>query len=489
MSRVPAPHAGQAGTAAPLRLAGDEAARCIHCGFCLPACPTYQVFGQEKHSPRGRIQLVKAWSDGWLEPDPSFVEALDLCLGCRACETACPVNVRYGVILEGARDELSQRRAGRWTQVLQRWVLRHIAAHPGRLGRLAGLTARLVRSAAGQWAAALAARRPGGWLAAVLPFAQALPADGRPRPAVGARRPAPSAAVPAQPEPAPVSSLVSSPETPGRSLRAGLLLGCAQEGLFSDVNAATAKLLAAAGFTVEIPANQGCCGALHRHQGDVEHARRLILRNLEAFGFLGGTQEANPPDVVVLNAGGCLAWLKEASSLFTPGAPEHAAASELAARARDISQVLLERGWRPDGVGFEKPLRVVYQPSCHLSHVCGVTEAPLALLRSLPGVTVSLPADGGACCGSAGIYNALHPQASAAILDRKMQHIAPDGTPPDVIVTSNPGCQLQMLAGVRRAGLAEQVAVMQLPEFIDRYLSGSSGIAHGSRRVGPREGA
>ncbi|HEY8416939.1 MAG TPA: (Fe-S)-binding protein, partial [Limnochordales bacterium] len=434
MSQVPVPRAG---TGASLRMAGDEAARCIHCGFCLPACPTYQVFGQEKHSPRGRIQLVKAWSDGRIEPDPSLIEALDLCLGCRACETACPVNVHYGVILEGARDELARRRSRRLMQVLQRWVLRHIAAHPGRLGLLARLTARLLHSAAGRLMAR-AARRPHGWLAAVLPFARALPGGGGNRRGAGARR---------QPKPPPTSS----PAAPVQPVRAALFLGCAQEGLFPDVNAATAKLLAAAGLTVEIPANQGCCGALHRHQGDVEHARFLIRRNLEAFGFLGG----NPPDVVVLNAGGCLAWLKEAASLFAPDTPEHTAARQLAARARDISEVLLERGWRPAGAGVDRPLRVVYQPSCHLSHVCGVTEAPLALLRALPGVTVSLPADGGACCGSAGIYNALHPQASAGILARKMQHIAPAGPPPDVIVTSNPGCHLQLLAGVRQAGLAE----------------------------------
>src|SRR5690606_20797618 len=181
-------------TAIGLAAAQGEAARCIHCGFCLPACPTYQVLGLEKHSPRGRIQLVKAWAEGRVDADEGLIEALDLCLGCRACETACPVDVRYGVILEAARDELAQRRAGQPANILLKLALRHVAAYPRRLGLAARLAARFLHSAAGRQLEMLAARRPGSWLAAALTFARALPspADRRrrqePRPRGGARR-------------------------------------------------------------------------------------------------------------------------------------------------------------------------------------------------------------------------------------------------------------------------------------------------------------
>lgn len=506
-----------------LDVAGSEAARCIHCGFCLPACPTYQVFGVEKHSPRGRIQLVKGWANGHVEPDDSFMEALDLCLGCRACETACPVDVRYGIILESARDELAERRSrgagqvqgvgrvrgvgqvrgvGRvrgLAKVLQRWALRHIAAHPRRLGILARLTARLLRTSAGRRLQVMADCHPEGWLASALTFARALPAGRRreaePRPADGPLGAGPQPTTRSQPfrtqAPTPTRSVWEPDHSEQRQLapghrptaqdggpRAAVFLGCAQQGLFPRVNETTAQLLAAAGFRVETRPGQGCCGALHRHQGDPEHARQLVLRNLQAFGFLGG---GTPPDVVVFNAGGCLAWIKEMASMFPEGTPERTAAEELAARAKDVSEALSECGWKPGktiatGAGLSRPLRVVYQPSCHLTHVCGITEAPLALLRSLPGVAVTLPADGGACCGSAGIYSALHPQASAAILARKMDHITGPGFDtaeaelPDIIVTSNPGCHLQMVAGVSMAGLADRVAVMQLPEFVEYRL-------------------
>lgn len=450
-------------TAIGLAAAQGEAARCIHCGFCLPACPTYQVLGLEKHSPRGRIQLVKAWAEGRVDADEGLIEALDLCLGCRACETACPVDVRYGVILEAARDELAQRRAGQPANILLKLALRHVAAYPRRLGLAARLAARFLHSAASQQLEMLAARRPGSWLAAALTFARALPS---PRGRLEAARPSSSGGR------LPGSAAAPGTTAPGRNRpRAALFAGCAQAGLFPQVNAATASLLAAAGFQLEVPAGQVCCGALHRHHGDPEHARALLRRNLQAFGLLRG----EPAEVIVFNAGGCLAWIKEAASLFPAGTPEHAAARQLGVLAKDVAEVLVERGWTPgDAVqgGQRRSLRVVYQPSCHLTHVCGVTDAPLRLLRSLPGVTVALPSDGGTCCGSAGIYNALHPQVSAAVLERKMAAIAAlGGGPPDVIVTSNPGCHLQMLAGVRQAGLAGQVAVMQLPEFIAWYLA------------------
>lgn len=492
-SQPSAPSALQSGrpAAAPLDAAHAEAGRCIQCGFCLPACPTYQVFGVEKHSPRGRIQLAKAWAEGKAEPDAALLAALDLCLDCRACETACPIDVRYGVIIAGARDELAERRASgriggvpsRLRSFLMKLVLRHVVAKPRRLRRAAAVAARVVHGAVGRRLAALAGRRPGSWLEAALTFARALPRPTRPASSAGrsAAGGSPLAGFASEGSPwaGPAAGESRSAGAPGR---AALFLGCAQEGLFPETNRAAEALLRRAGFAVEIPAGQGCCGALHRHNGDKEYARRLVLHNLRVFGAF---DEEPAFDVIATTAGGCLAWIKEAAELFPPGSREHQAARRFAERARDISEILVEAGagmgpaaapgsgnGGPSGraapaavPGSSGPEpRVVYQPSCHLTNVCGVGRPPLELLRRLHGGSVSLPADGGSCCGSAGIYNALHPQASRAVLECKMDAVA--AARPDVIVTSNPGCHLQMLAGVQARGLDGRVRVVQLADWL-----------------------
>lgn len=518
---------GPAVGAEPVQRALTEAMRCIQCGFCLPVCPTHNVFGAEKHSPRGRIRLVKTWMEGELAADAGLLEALDLCLDCRACETACPIDVRYSVILTGARDALAEgvlaggptapadaaasprdaaasdgdasaRRASlreRLQAATRRAALRHVAAKPKRLRVLARLGNRMLRGPVGRWVKKRAARRPDGWLASALVFAEALP-----NPVVAERSAAPVTVAP--PAPAGPSTAKSdqastdaSPPKPGTDRlhrRVMLFLGCAQEGMFPETNRATAALLEAAGYRVEIPSGQACCGALARHQGDKRLARELVIRNLEAFGAYDETIDVP----VVMNAGGCMAWLKEAEELFAPSGRDFEAARRLAARVRDVSQLLLEVSTQPspaddanaaesasvypklssgaasgapaaEGTDGAAPLRVMYQPSCHLANVCGVIDEPLELLRRITGGNARLTPDGGSCCGSAGIYNLLHPQASRAILDKKMQAIAAD--PPDVIVTSNPGCQLQMSAGVRAAGLEGKVRVMQLAEFVREY--------------------
>lgn len=467
----------------PLLSALEEATRCIQCGFCLPACPTYKVFGEEKHSPRGRIQLVKSWAESGDEPSVGLLEALDLCLDCRACEVACPIEVKYSTVLYGARDELAARaeapETSSFTQRLQgkvfRQTLRTVAKKPSRLRALTGLGHRVLRSAPGRWVRQRIERRPQSWLASALVFADALPRPAAPPPRASSR------------------------DVQGE--RAMLFLGCAQEGMFPETNRSTKELLERAGFRVELPTGQGCCGALAGHHGDKEHGRELVRQNMHAFGAYD--EQNDTP--IVMNAGGCMAWLKEAPALFEPGTRDYAAAQRLANRLRDISEILVDAAPTQEATGqgaahlqtvppghaasladaqrptgrreradvppanttTRKPVRVIYQPSCHLSNVCGVRDEPLALLQRITGGNASLPPDGGSCCGSAGIYNALHPQASRAILDKKMQSIAEN--PPDVIVTSNPGCQLQMLAGVRAAGLEGKVRVMQLAEFVREY--------------------
>lgn len=429
----------------PLQAALDESTRCIQCGFCLPTCPTYRVFGEEKHSPRGRIQLVKSWAEGKTEVDASLQTALDVCLDCRACETACPIDVKYGTILTGARDELARRSTDPTTSTpmqrardsMFRGVLRHVVSRPRRMRMAARFTRIALSSRPGKWLQqTVTTRRPDSWMAGAMTFARGLPSPGNGSVSAAYRAEA------------------------GGQPKAALFLGCAQEGMFPETNSATAQLLEQAGFHVSIPSDQGCCGALHRHHGDKDYARTLVLRNLHAFGAF----EDDGPDVVVMNAGGCMAWVKEAAELFAPGSPEHRAAEKLAERTVDISQVLHDNGDKVVS-GVEPGPRVVYQPSCHLRHVCGVSDQPMAVLQRITGGNTVLPADGGSCCGSAGIYNALQPHESRAILERKMEAIA--AADPDVIVTSNPGCHLQMLAGVEMCGLKDKVRVMQLADFVN----------------------
>lgn len=461
-----------------LRPVHEEAMRCIQCGFCLPACPTYKVFGEEKHSPRGRIQLVKSWAEGDTAADAGLLEALDLCLDCRACEIACPIDVRYGAILTGARDALGEgigrTDAGSTPAAdtsaaesasapagpdrgpgaplrdgpIFRWALRQVAARPKRM-RLAGrFTAALFRSPVGRPLRRRAENRPDSWFGAAVDFAAALPAPPK-----------------VEPFPAKTSKDGDKP--------ASLFLGCAQEGLFPETNRATAALLEAEGFDLDVPRNQVCCGALHRHHGDKLYARELLLRNLHAFGAFDESRD----DPVVMNAGGCMAWIQEAAELFEPGTEERRATERLASRVRDVSQMISARSVPETAPGTDPAPtptaaapagpKVVYQPSCHLTNVCGVAEEPLALLNRLTGGRAQLPPDGGSCCGSAGIFNALHPHASKAVLDAKMEGV--EDAAPDVIVTSNPGCHLQMLAGVKARGLEGRVRVLQLADFVREY--------------------
>lgn len=478
----------------PLRAAHAEANRCIQCGFCLPACPTFKAFGVEKHSPRGRIHLVKSWAEGNAAPDAEMLAALDLCLDCRACEVACPIDVRYGVVITGARDELADRRAsgdigGVWARIRAsalKVAMRHIVAKPRRIGFVAGIAYRVVHGRLGRRLDAAARRRADSWFGAAFTFARAIPRPSTAPISGAAPSGGPSTSNGASTAKAASTagmktgtSACSAPasQAPGPAPKAALFLGCAQEGLFPETNRATAALLRRAGFVVEIPEGQVCCGALHRHNGDKEYARSLVLQNLRRFGAF---DEEPGYDVIATNAGGCLAWIKEAAELFPPNSAEHQAARRLAERARDISEILVEAGAASEDANIFGPAtagdvdetvgpRVIYQPSCHLTNVCGVSRPPLDLLRRLHGDNVTLPPDGGSCCGSAGIFNALQPHASRDILERKMDSV--DQAHPDVIVTSNPGCHLQMLAGVRARGLEGRVRVVQLAEWLYEHAA------------------
>ncbi len=386
---------------------------CVHCGICLPQCPTYQVLGQEMDSPRGRVYLIRAAAEGRIGLTANFVTHMDRCLGCRACESACPSGVPFGRLLEAVRGQIERkvpRPFGR--RLIGRLVL---GTFPDRrrLGRALGLLRLYQRS--GLQGLIRASR--------VLRAVPRLDAMERLLPALGTM----PVALPARLE----------GEGASRGTVA-LLAGCVQALLFPEVHRATAWLLARAGYTVLVPPAQGCCGALHLHWGDREGARRLARANVAA---LAGA------DFVVTNAAGCGAALREYGHLLGDGA-----AADVAARARDVSELLAEH---LPGPRQPLPLAVTYHEPCHLAHGQRVREAPRALLRAIPGLRLVELRDADVCCGSAGVYNLLEPAIAGELLARKLERIAQSGA--DIVATGNPGCLLQLRMGLGARGLPVRV--------------------------------
>jgi glycolate oxidase iron-sulfur subunit len=387
---------------------------CVHCGLCLPVCPTYRETGREVSSPRGRIYLARVAAEGRIDPAGVVEDEAYLCLGCRACETACPSGVRYGALVEGVRREIVAGGLRRGlAQRIERFALREIVPHRRRLGLLVDLLAlvqglgldRLVRPL----------------LPAVALEAHALLPSVPPR---SERRRLPSR-VPAEGEP---------------RGRVGLLEGCVMPELFGRINAATARVLARNGFEVVVPDAQGCCGALQAHAGDAPLARALARRNVLAF-------EAADVDAVVVNSAGCGAALRDAAD-WLPGE-----GALLASKTRDVCELLHAAGLRaPTG---RIDVSVCYDDPCHLVHGQRVEAAPRALLESIPGLRLVPHEDPGACCGAAGTYNLTHAEMSRAVLARKLDALA--AADPDLIATGNPGCLMQLAAGVARVGLRARV--------------------------------
>lgn len=416
---------------------------CVHCGFCLPACPTYEVTSDESDSPRGRIVLMRALERGELPPDdPEMASHLDRCLGCRACESVCPSGVLFGPALEAARAEIAPARplpllvrAGLW--ILARperqrsmWALSRLARAtrlPEVLSRGAGPDAPRLAS----MLAMLAATRSGRGAASVAVSA--------------ARRPAPS--VPSDGR----SAGDTAPEPPGTSgpgdaaREVALFRGCVMDGLFGHVHDATIRTLAVNGVvTSEVP-GQVCCGALAAHSGHQHLARELARENVRAF------DGAAPGVTVVTNSAGCGAMLKAYGEWLTGEALEDRA-HDFAARVRDVTEVLADRGPRR---GNPLPLRVAYDEPCHLLHAQKVAAAPRAILDAIPDL-VQVPLDGSdRCCGSAGLYSLVEPELSNQILGAKLEAIGK--ARPDVVVTGNPGCLMQIGAGTLLRGLDVEV--------------------------------
>src|SRR5579864_8555931 len=408
--------------------------RCIHCGLCLNACPTYRLWHNEADSPRGRIRQMALIDQGRMELGEAFVTHIDRCLDCRACETACPSGVEYGKLVEQARAQIEKNyKRPRLSRAIRNFVYRRLLVEPQRIARMA----RIVRFY--QRSGLETAARGSGLLrllglqqqAALLPridrefFYSRL---GQTFPARGERR-----------------------------ARVAFFAGCVAQVTFTALNDATIRVLTANGCEVVVPAEQTCCGALAAHAGVRDVARSLARINLDVF--LG-----DEFDAVITNAAGCGSTLKEYEHLFAAGTPEQDKAHSFRKKMRDVTEFLADLGLTAPLAGM--PIRVTYQDSCHLLHGQKVREAPRKLLRAIPGLELVEMAMADYCCGSAGSYNVTETETSLALLAEKMKHARATNAP--VIVTANPGCLLQMRAGAEIHGTGQEV--VHVMELLDRAL-------------------
>jgi glycolate oxidase iron-sulfur subunit len=428
-----------------LTLDYDELTNCMRCGFCQPSCPTFVETGVEAASPRGRIALMKAVVDGIMEPDESFRKQMDLCLGCRACEPVCPANVQYGHLLEQTREVLEEHADHPWwVRRIRSLAFKHLFPHQRRM-RLLGRALRFYQRSGMQKlvrAAGVMKLFPAHLreMERILPEASAkgvvrelgttvLPAVGKP---IG---------------------------------RVGLFRGCIMDVLFAETNVNTAKLLAEAGFEVVIPDAQNCCGALHAHSGELEQARELAQRNIRAFREAG-------VDYIVSNAGGCGALLVEYDHLLRDDAQWAEEARWFAQRVKDVSQIIMERGRIPEFAADKtietRTLTVTYQDSCHLRNVMRAANGPRDLLGRVDGIRFVELEGADRCCGSAGIYNLLQPKMATQILDHKMEHV--QETNAHYLLTSNPGCLLQMKLGIERSGIGNRMQAVHVVDFVYKRL-------------------
>ena len=444
----------------------EVAKDCVHCGFCLPACPTYQLWAQEMDSPRGRILLVNQILDG-AELSATAAEHFDRCLGCMACMTACPSGVQYDQLIEAARVWTEEARSSASSSAS---AAPSSSALPGPSGGSAPVGKRTVRERAARAAIFSLFPYPRRLRALTAPLRtvqrtgldrrlarSSLP--GRLSPTLGAAlRLAPSAPAAARlPE-----------RVPARGTRravVGMLTGCVQSVFFPQVNAATARVLAAEGCDVIIPPGQGCCGALSLHSGREAEAAAFARRTIAMFEQAG-------VDAIVVNSAGCGSAMKEYERLLggtgQPGgeAGWAARAAEMSGKVKDLAEFLADLG----PVARRHPLAVTaaYHDACHLAHAQGITKQPRELLRAIPGLNLVEVPDAGTCCGSAGVYNLLQPEAASELGGRKAEAVLAAGAP--LLISANPGCSLQIASALAQRG--EHVAVAHTAEVLDASIRG-----------------
>jgi glycolate oxidase iron-sulfur subunit len=419
--------------------------QCMHCGMCLPTCPTYITSKLERHSPRGRIALMRAVADGRFEAGTELAREMNHCLGCLACTTACPAGVDYGTMFETARAETeANHTSGGPMRRFYRWlVLEQIFLFPARL-RLAGWLLRVYqRSGLAGWVRRLKLPyllgRDIGDLEPQAPVMESPFSDGR------------------------IAPLETPPPGVPVRGRVGLLSGCIQSLAFGSVNRSTVDVLLANGWEVETPRLQSCCGSLHAHNGAPELARRAARALLERF-------DPSRLEAIITNAGGCGSHLKHYAALF-PDGELAAPARAWDAKVKDIHEFLVATGFRKPVPRAGETVRITYHESCHLSHGQGVRQPPREILRAIPGLQlVELP-EADLCCGSAGIYNILQPGESQRLLERKTGRIAE--TSASLVATANPGCHLQLARGLRQRDAAVHVTqpVVLLAEAYRRESS------------------
>ena len=389
-------------------LKDDDLATCVHCGLCLDACPTFRMTGLETESPRGRIQLMTEWKRGTLPFTEDQARHIDLCLGCRTCEAVCPSGVPYGRIIEAGRAEVERIRRPSPKRWLARTALRQLVAHPQRLRAFGSMTR------AAQAVGMTAVARSGRQLPKLhSPFS--VP-NGNIAPAIGERR-----------------------------HRVAFLVGCVMPILYPQSHDAAVRLLQLAGCEVWFPPGERCCGALLAHNGDLEGAERLRQANMRTYGEEGF-------DALVVDSAGCGSHLKD----FYP---------ELKGRVKDLSEWLADVGLPP--ANRDVKLRVTYQDACHLAHAQRIRKQPRDLIRAIPGVELVEMRHPEICCGAAGLYSTLEPSMSARILAEKTDDVL--STRAELVVTANPGCQMQLAAGLRSRGSAMQVA--HVAELLVRAFS------------------
>jgi glycolate oxidase iron-sulfur subunit len=420
----------------------DKTNSCVQCGYCLPVCPTYLTMGKETHSPRGRINLVKMLGEGRTSDISVLEEPMNLCLGCRACETACPTGVEYGSILEAARAAVNRRKKYSFPLRTVRNVLlkkvfpskkaMNFMGHAMWLYEKSGIQATLRKTR----------------LTTKLPYH------------LGSFEAITSKAI-SPVERANFPSRVAARGT--KKYTVAFFTGCVMDAMFRKINQLSIQLLAEVGCEVIVVENQTCCGALHAHAGEVGESKKLAKKNIMVF-------EQEDVDFIVNNAGGCGAMLNEYDHLLEEEPEWFERAKKITEKSKDISQIIAWCG----GISTKNHTaeRVTYQHSCHMTNVQKVIKEPLELIKSVPHSEYIEMKEAEMCCGSAGIYNIVNYEASMEILDRKMEHIKETST--TTIITTNPGCLLQMKLGIEREQLSSQMRAVHLIE----YLAEAAGLVN-----------
>jgi Fe-S oxidoreductase len=404
---------------------------CVHCGLCLPHCPTFRETRLETESPRGRLHLMRALGEGRVEATDTFVSHISLCLDCRACEAACPTGVKFGHLMEATRAEVQARRPRSGVARGLAWVVfRQLFPYPERLALLAGSLRAYQRTGLQRVvrATGLLQRLPGR-----LDEAEAL------LPHISSRFFEPRGTVRAR---------------GALRKRVAFFAGCIMRVAFAETNRATVRVLARAGCDVDLPAEQICCGALHVHAGERETAKSLARHNIEAF-------EQSDAEWIVVNAAGCGAALKEYGELLAHDPAWAERARQFSARVRDFSEAVAALPL--DQPAGRLAARATYQDACHLLHAQRISQQPRDVLKRIPGVTLVEMQDGDRCCGSAGIYNLTEPAMAERLGEQKVSNV--EQTEADVVISGNPGCLIQLRAGLARRGSSTRA--VHLADFLD----------------------